>query len=36
LEALFEDLRREILDAGKRVSKAEREKIREIARIMLK
>jgi hypothetical protein len=36
IEALFEVLRQEIHEAGKRVNKAEREKIREIVRIMHK
>jgi transcriptional regulator with XRE-family HTH domain len=36
IEALFEVLRQEIYDAGKRINKADREKIREIVRIMLK
>jgi transcriptional regulator with XRE-family HTH domain len=36
IEALFEVLRQEIHKAGKRVNKAEREKIREIVRVVLR
>jgi transcriptional regulator with XRE-family HTH domain len=36
IEALFEVLRQEIHDAGKRVNKADREKIREIVRVVLR